>query len=222
MYLPQLANMVFNDNLNGQAEQCAVELLKTQDDILESLGIADEFKDLDSHAHMQRVGQYAAHIAKSMGLSDQAVRELLVTAPLHDVGKIGVPDKVLSKPGKLDAIEWEMMKQHTTHGYNLLKGSNSRLLKVAEIIALSHHERWDGRGYPQGLRNTEIHLYGRITAIADVYDALTMARPYKKAWSHDQAAALIAGGRGTQFDPELVDVFQSIQNDFLSISKSDF
>ncbi len=222
MYLPQLANMVFNDNLNGPAEQCAVELLKTQDDILESLGIADEFKDLDSHAHMQRVGQYAAHIAKSMGLSDQAVRELLVTAPLHDVGKIGVPDKVLSKPGKLDAIEWEMMKQHTTHGYNLLKGSNSRLLKVAEIIAFSHHERWDGRGYPQGLRNTEIHLYGRITAIADVYDALTMARPYKKAWSHDQAAALIAGGRGTQFDPELVDVFQSIQNDFLSISKSDF
>lgn len=111
------------------------------------------------------------------------------------------------------------MKQHTTHGFNILKGSNSRLLKTAEIIALTHHERWDGAGYPQRLISTNIHLYGRITSIADVYDALTMDRPYKNAWTHEQAAALIFEGRGTQFDPELVDVFQTVQDDFLSISK---
>ncbi|MBD9355450.1 HD-GYP domain-containing protein [Methylomonas albis] len=222
MYLPRLDSMLFNDNQDRMLPNRSDELLKTQDDILESLGIAADFKDLDSRAHMLRVGQYAAHLAKSIGFDSQMVEVLLIAAPLHDVGKIGVPDKVLLKPGKLDESEWEMMKQHTTHGYNMLKGSNNSLLKTAEIIALSHHERWDGGGYPLGLKNTEIHLYGRITAIADVYDALTMERPYKKAWTHEQAAALIADSRATQFDPELVDVFQTIQGDFLSISKSAF
>ena len=147
------------------------------------------------------------------------VEDLLLTAPLHDIGKIGVPDTILLKPGKLDDYELELMKQHTTHGYNILKGSNSSLLKSAEIIALTHHERWDGEGYPQRLKNTEIHLYGRITAIADVYDALTMVRPYKQAWSHEQAATLISEGGGTQFDPELVDVFQTVKVDFISIAE---
>jgi putative two-component system response regulator len=222
MYLPGLDSMLFKDNPDGVLPKRSDELLKTQNDILESLGIAADFRDLDSRAHMLRVGQYAAHLAKSIGFDSQMVEVLLIAAPLHDVGKIGVPDKVLLKPGKLDESEWEMMKQHTTHGYNMLKGSNNSLLKTAEIIALSHHERWDGTGYPLGLKNTDIHLYGRITAIADVYDALTMERPYKKAWTHQQAAELIADSRATQFDPKLVDVFQTIQGDFLSISKSAF
>lgn len=219
MYLAHTESLQHNGTLDVLVEKRTSELLNTQKEILDRLGSAAEFKDKDTYRHTQRVGCFAACLAKTLGFNEQVVEDLLLTAPLHDVGKIGVPDHILFKPGKLDESEWEQMKQHTTHGFNILKGSNSRLLKTAEIIALTHHERWDGAGYPQRLISTNIHLYGRITSIADVYDALTMDRPYKNAWTHEQAAALIFEGRGTQFDPELVDVFQTVQDDFLSISK---
>lgn len=194
------------------------ELLKLQTEILERLGIAAEFKDTDTRFHTQRVGQFAGCLARETGFSSDEAYEITVTAQLHDIGKVGIPDHVLLKPDKLNSEEWEIMKQHTLHGQRILKGSDSRLLKSAEVIALTHHERWDGRGYPQGLKGTETHIYGRITAIADVYDALTMHRPYKPAWPHQRAAAYIIDGSGSQFDPELVDVFANIQEQFVQLS----
>lgn len=219
MHLSHKESLQHNNTLDVLVEKRTTDLLKTQKEILERLGLASEFKDVDTHSHTIRVGQYAGCIAKAMGFNDAVVEELLITAPLHDIGKIGVPDSVLLKPGKLDATEWTQMQMHTTHGYNILKGSNSALLKSAEIIALTHHERWDGQGYPQRLEKTEIHLYGRIAAVCDVYDALTMDRPYKKAWTHEAAINMIVEGRGTQFDPELSDVAQTVQSEFLAISK---
>ena len=193
------------------------ELLATQKEIIERLGIASEYKDTDTGWHTKRVGHYAECLAKTMGFNEDVCEDLLLGAPLHDIGKIGVPDKILLKPGKLDPDEWKIMQQHTSIGFEILKGSKSRLLKNAEIIALTHHERWDGQGYPQGLKNIETHWYGRITAIADVYDALTMNRPYKKAWSDEDAIELINNGRGTQFDPELVDAFNSVKDEIIAI-----
>ncbi len=219
MHLAYTGSLQPDGALDASAEKRTGELLNTQKEILERLGCAAEFKDKDTYRHTQRVGCFAACLTKALVFNEQVVEDVLLTAPLHDVGKIGVPDHILFKPGKLDKNEWEQMKLHTTHGYNILKGSNSRLLKNAEIIALTHHERWDGAGYPNRLKNTEIHLYGRITAVADVYDALTMDRPYKKARTHEQAVALIIEGRGTQFDPELVDVFETVKEEFYSISK---
>ncbi|MCQ8102483.1 HD domain-containing protein [Methylomonas sp. SURF-2] len=197
----------------------AQELLKLQAEILERLGIAGEFKDTDTDFHTQRVGHFAGCLAREVGFGADIVHEITLTAQLHDIGKVGVPDHVLLKPGKLNSEEWKIMKQHTIHGHNILKGSSSRLLKSAEVIALTHHERWDGTGYPHGLKGQETHVYGRITAIADVYDALTMHRPYKAAWSHKQAAAYIADGAGSQFDPELVKAFSSVQHQFAALSK---
>jgi putative two-component system response regulator len=194
------------------------ELLAIQTEILERLGIADEFNDKDSYFHTPRVGQYAGCLAKSFGFNVDSVSEITITAPLHDIGKIGVPDSVLLKTGKLDTDEWEQIKQHTINGHNILKGSDSSLLKAAEVIALTHHERWDGQGYPYGLKTIEIHIYGRITAIADVYDALTMQRAYKTAWTHDQAVAHIVDGRGSQFDPELVDAFTRVEDKFCELA----
>lgn len=194
------------------------DLLKLQAEILERLGIAAEFKDTDTRFHTQRVGQFAGCLARETGFSADQAYEITVTAQLHDIGKVGIPDHVLLKPDKLNSEEWEIMKQHTLHGQRILKGSDNRLLKSAEVIALTHHERWDGLGYPQGLKGDETHIYGRITAIADVYDALTMLRPYKPAWSHDRAAAYIIAGSGSQFDPELVEVFANIQDQFVQLS----
>lgn len=208
-----------NGNLDALVEKRTAELKTTQQEILERLGIAAEFRDTDTHFHTQRVGHYAGCLAKTMGFNNIVIEELQSSAPLHDVGKIGVPDHVLFKAGKLDDHEWELMKQHTVHGYNILKGSDSRLLKNAEIIALTHHERWDGSGYPHGLKQREIHFYGRVTAVVDVYDALTMERPYKKAWSHDAAMRYICDGAGTQFDPELTEALKAAENEILAIAR---
>lgn len=221
MHLSHKESLEHYGNLDKLIETRTAALHKTQKEILLRLGIAAEYKDADTYLHTIRVGQYAGYMAKTMGFNENIVEELAITAPLHDVGKIGVPDHILFKNGKLDDGEWEQMKLHTIHGYNILKGSDNKLLKSAETIALSHHERWDGMGYPYQLKRTEIHLYGRITAICDVYDALTMERPYKHAWSHEAAVTKIIDGRGSQFDPELVDVFASATNEFSSISNGE-
>lgn len=218
MHLGHKESIQHNGTLDNLIQHRTHELLKTQNEILERLGIASEFRDTDTHFHTQRVGQFAGCLAKTFGFNNDIVDEISITAPLHDIGKIGVPDHVLLKPGRLDAEEWEIMKLHTIHGQNILKGSDSSLLKAAEVIALTHHERWDGLGYPQGLMGGETHIYGRITAIADVYDALTMPRPYKPAWRHEQATAYIIDGGGNQFDPELVEVFSTVQDQFVAIS----
>lgn len=181
------------------------ELELSQLDAFTRLALATEYRDDVTGKHTWRVGYYAAHIAFALDLSDEDVDLLRVAARLHDVGKIGIPDAVLLKPGKFTPEEYERMKQHAEIGARILSGSRSKLLQMAETIALSHHERWDGRGYPHGLAGDDIPLIGRIVAVADVFDALTHARPYKTAWTYEAALAELRAQRGAQFDPRVVD-----------------
>jgi putative two-component system response regulator len=177
---------------------------------LETLGrlaLAAEFRDDDTGRHTHRVGARAAQLAATLGLPRERVEMLRVAAPLHDVGKIGVPDGVLLKPGKVTREEMAVIRGHPTIGAKILASSRSELLQLCEAISLHHHERWDGGGYPHGLRAAEIPIEARIVAVADVFDALTHTRPYKKAWSMEDALEELRRQRGTQFDPEVVDAF---------------
>lgn len=199
----------------------AFETIKTASlDTIYRLSRASEYKDEDTGAHIKRMSNYSAAVARQRGLSKDDVDTILYAAPMHDAGKIGIPDKILLKPGKLDPEEWEIMKQHTTIGGSILSGSDSGFIKLAEVIALTHHEKWDGSGYPNGLRGTAIPLAGRIAAIADVFDALTSKRPYKEAFSLDKSFAIIREGRGGHFDPEVVDAFFSVEKEILSIRET--
>jgi putative two-component system response regulator len=176
-------------------------------DVIHCLARAAEFRDDDTGQHVIRVGRYARVIGQQLGFSPQELDVLEPAAQLHDVGKIGIADSILLKPGKLTQPEFLIMQEHTTIGAELLSGHHSTLLKVARFIALTHHERWDGGGYPKGLREREIPLAGRITALCDVFDALTSPRPYKEAWPFEQAVHEIWRGKGSHFDPRLVDCF---------------
>jgi len=168
---------------------------------------AAEYKDEDTGSHIQRMSHYSAAIAKTMGLNDQTVEYILYAAPMHDVGKIGIPDRILLKPGKLTDEEWIIMKQHTIIGGRILEGSKAGFIRLGEIVALTHHEKWDGSGYPLGLKETKIPLVGRIVAIADVFDALMSKRPYKEAFSLEKSHRILREGRGSHFDPDVVDAF---------------
>jgi putative two-component system response regulator len=168
---------------------------------------AAEYKDEDTGAHIQRMSQYSATIARTMGLNDQTVEYILYAAPMHDIGKIGIPDKILLKPGKLTEEEWVIMKEHTTIGGRILEGSKAGYIHLGEIVALTHHEKWDGSGYPLGLKGNKIPLVGRIVAIADVFDALMSKRPYKEAFPLEKSHGIIREGRGNHFDPAVVDAF---------------
>jgi putative two-component system response regulator len=181
------------------------------------LSRAAEYKDKDTGAHIQRMSLYSAALARSMGLEEKMVETILYAAPMHDLGKIGIPDSILLKPGSLDAAEWEIMKQHSAIGGEILKGSEAEFIRMGETIALTHHEKWDGSGYPKGLRGIEIPIAGRIAAIADVFDALTSRRPYKEPFSVERSLAIIEEGRGVAFDPEVVDGFFAIKEEILKI-----
>jgi putative two-component system response regulator len=157
-----------------------------------------------------RVGSYCRVLAEALGMGRDVAEMLFLTSPLHDIGKIGIPDRILQKPGRLTDEEWEVMKTHTTIGAELLSGSSSEFMKMARLIALTHHEKWDGSGYPKGLKETQIPLVGRICGLCDVFDALMTARPYKGAWKLDQTIEEIKDGRGKHFDPKLVDSFIKI------------
>ncbi|MCD6441276.1 MAG: response regulator [Candidatus Marinimicrobia bacterium] len=176
-------------------------------DTIRRLAIAAEYRDEGTAAHILRMSNYAAVLAKGLGFSPGEIEIVLQASPMHDVGKIGIPDGILLKEGKLEDEEWDMMKRHTIIGARILKGSNSELLKAGEIIAISHHEKWDGSGYPEGLKGENIPLLGRICAVADVFDAITTKRPYKEAFSNEEAFETIKKGCGTHFDPKVVDVF---------------
>lgn len=192
----------------GQLLQCRTkELRLTQLDIISRLTKATEIRDRSTGEHITKMSHYCATIGRALGLKPELNKLLFHATPMHDVGKIGISDNILLKPGKLTATEFLIMKKHTSIGAELLSGHNSTLLKVAKNIALTHHERWDGTGYPHGLRNKEIPLPGRIAAVCDVFDALTSARPYKKAWPLDQAVHEIWRGKHSQFDPAIVDAF---------------
>ena len=186
-------------------------------DTILRLSQAAEYKDQETGQHIQRIGYYIQIIGQKISLSRQEIEEFLYASPMHDVGKIGIPDNILLKPGKLNAEEWAAMQQHTTIGGKILSGSDSSTLKTAEIIALTHHEKWDGSGYPNNLKGSDIPLSGRITAIADVFDALTSKRPYKDAFSMEKAFAIMKDGQGKHFDPDLLDAFFAVKDDIIAI-----
>ena len=183
------------------------ELRETRLQIVQRLGLAAEYKDNETGLHVIRMSHYSRVLALAAGFSEAQAEELLNAAPMHDVGKIGIPDAVLRKPGKLDGEEWEVMKQHAQIGADIIGEHPSGLLRMAREIALNHHEKWDGSGYPRGIGGAEIPVEARIIAIADVFDALTSERPYKKAWSVEAAVQLLREQSGRHFDPELVELF---------------
>jgi putative two-component system response regulator len=209
-----------NQTLESMVRERTAELMETRLQVVQKLGRAAEYRDNETGKHIIRVSRTAALFAKRLGWSETDCENLLHAAPMHDVGKIGIPDKVLLKSGKLDPDEWELMKTHTTIGARILEGAKSEPLLLASEIALTHHEKWDGSGYPRGLSGEAIHLGGRIVAITDVFDALTSERPYKKAWSLDDAMAMIRENRGLHFDPELVTVFEELYPEIIAIRES--
>ena len=194
--------------LERLVRQRTEELRDTQKAIVRCLGKAAEYKDDQTGMHVLRMAHYCRVLGLAVGMSETDAELLLHAAPMHDVGKIGTPDQVLKKPGKLDPDEWLVMKQHVEHGGEILGEHSSELLQLARVIALNHHEKWDGSGYPQGIKGREIPLVARIAAVADVFDALTSERPYKKAWSFDEALNYMREQSGQHFDPLLVDKLQ--------------
>ena len=195
-----------NQELEAKVAERTRELVDAQIEIIERLAMAAEFRDDNTGQHTQRVAQMSALLARQLGLPDAQVSLIARAAPLHDVGKIGVPDTILMKIGRLTREEFEIVKQHTVIGARILSGGKFPLLRLAEEIAFSHHERWDGDGYA-GLRGADVPLAGRIVAVADVFDALTQQRPYKPAWPITEAIAEIDRQRERQFDPAVVDAF---------------
>lgn len=189
------------------------ELDEARAEMLQRLVVAAEYHDEETSQHTERVGAAAAEIAARMGLSAEQVKLLRQAAPLHDVGKLAIPDRILLKRGKLNEREFEVMKTHTALGARLLSGSSSAVLQMAAVIAESHHERWDGAGYPQGLAGEAIPLVGRIVAVADVFDALTHGRPYKAAWPVERAIVEVQSEAGHMFDPNVVAVFLTMHED---------
>jgi len=183
------------------------ELKQTRLQIVQRLGLAAEYKDNETGLHVIRMSHYSQVLALAAGFSERAADDLLNAAPMHDVGKIGIPDAILQKNGKLDDAEWVVMRRHAQIGAEIIGEHESGLLQMARSIALTHHEKWDGSGYPNGLKGEEIPLIGRIVAIADVFDALTSVRPYKAAWPVEEALDLLRRERGKHFDAQLVTLF---------------
>ncbi len=207
----ELANQ--NQVLEQKVAERTRDLAAAQMEILERLARAAEYRDDDTGQHTQRVGCVSALLARALGLPSSRVEIIRRAAPLHDVGKIGVPDNILLKPGRLTPEEFEIIKPHTTIGAALLSGGHSEMVQVAEVIALTHHERWDGTGYPTRLQGEDIPIEGRVVAIADVFDALSHDRPYKKAWPLEEAVAEIERNSGRQFDPQVVAAFLELWRD---------
>lgn len=210
MHLLQKQVREHNQVLEQKVRARTTELYDTRLEIVRRLGRAAEYRDNETGMHIIRMSKISALIGQGCGLDTEQCEMLLNASPMHDIGKIGIPDHVLLKPGKLDPHEWEIMKTHTQIGADILGGHESELLEMARVIALTHHEKWDGSGYPRGLRGEEIPLEGRIVALADVFDALTSERPYKHAWEIDAAMQFIRDKSGSHFDPGIVEVF--IQN----------
>ncbi|MCQ8877254.1 two-component system response regulator [Pseudoalteromonas shioyasakiensis] len=177
-------------------------------DLVHRLGRAAEYKDTDTGEHIVRMSKYSKILALAYGMDEHHAELLKQAAPMHDIGKIGIPDAILLKPGKLTHEEFDYMKQHAIIGAQILENSSSPLLQLAHVLAMEHHEKWDGSGYPNGVKGEEISIEGRIVAIADVFDALTSKRPYKKAWSVDEALTHMREQAGKHFDPQLIDLFE--------------
>jgi len=193
------------------------EIENTQREVIYKMGEIGESRSQETGHHVKRVAQYSKLLALKYGLSEKESELLYDASPMHDIGKVAIPDNVLKKPGALDEKEWTIMKTHSKLGYNVLKGSNREILKAAAIVAYEHHEKYDGNGYPRGLKGEDIHIYGRITALADVFDALGSDRVYKKAWDDEKIFKLFKEERGIHFDPVLIDIFFDNLDEFLEI-----
>lgn len=191
--------------LASEVNKATLDLRAREQETILLLCRASEYRDPETGAHIQRMAHYSCLIAAELGLSSEEQEHILNAAPMHDIGKVGTPDHILLKPGRLDAAEMEIMRQHAVIGYNILKSSEARMLRLAAEIAYSHHERYDGSGYPNGLKGEQIPLVGRIVAVADVFDALTSVRPYKQAWTLDEARKYLLDNSGSHFDPRCVD-----------------
>jgi len=201
-------------------EQARLATVQAHMETIHKLSAAAEYKDEDTASHIMRMSRYCAVIAKGLGLPDDEVDLILNSSPMHDIGKMGIPDSVLLKPSKLDENEWVIMRRHTIIGESILSGGSSKYLETGAVIALTHHEKWDGSGYPNGISGEDIPLFGRICAVADVFDALTTKRPYKEALSNERSLEIMVTGRGTHFDPSLYDVFIANFDKVLEIQRS--
>ncbi|MFV0562327.1 HD domain-containing phosphohydrolase [Malaciobacter mytili] len=193
------------------------ELEETQREIIYKLGDIGESRSQETGNHVKRVAEYSKLIAIKLNMSSDEISTIFTASPMHDIGKVGIPDAILNKPSKLNEEEWEIMKTHSEIGYEILKTSTRPILQAAAIISYTHHEKWDATGYPKGLKGEDIHIYGRITALADVFDALGSNRTYKKAWPLEDILALFKEQKGKHFDPKLVDLFMDNLDEFLTI-----
>ena len=206
--------------LADEVRKATAAFAAREEEIILRLSQAAEFRDGETGQHIQRVARYCRLIGDALGLDEDACRTLYLAAPMHDIGKIAIGDAILLKPGKLSPEERAVMEQHTAYGYRLLADGTSDLVRAAADIAWCHHERWDGSGYPRGLAGTEIPLFARIAAVADVFDALTSERPYKKAWTPAQAAEHITQNSGKHFDPACATAFLNRWSEVLAIHES--
>uniref|UniRef100_UPI0036F4A676 HD-GYP domain-containing protein n=1 Tax=Aliarcobacter butzleri TaxID=28197 RepID=UPI0036F4A676 len=196
------------------------EIENTQKEVVFTMGAIGESRSKETGNHVKRVAEYSKLLALYYGLDEKEAELLKQASPMHDIGKVAIPDAILNKPGRFDENEREIMNTHAALGYEMLKHSNRPLLKMAAIVANEHHEKWDGTGYPKGKSGEDIHIYGRITALADVFDALGSDRVYKKAWDDERIFNLFKEERGKHFDPKLVDIFFEHLDEFLKIRET--
>lgn len=199
--------------LTDEVRKATREIIVRERETVFRLSKAAEYRDPETGAHILRMAHYSMLIARELGLSEAEQQLILEAAPMHDIGKVGIADKILLKPGRLDPEEFDVMKQHAMFGYDLLRGSTSKLLQAGAEIARGHHEKYDGSGYPDGLKGEDIPVFSRIVAVADVFDALTSERPYKKAWEVADAVQFLKDGAGSHFDPACVEAFLKAWDD---------
>jgi putative two-component system response regulator len=199
-----------NQILENKVQERTRSLQEAQLEIVARLALVGDYRDDETGEHCKRVAEMSFELALQIGVKPQTAELIRLAAPLHDIGKVGIPDAVIRKPARLTEEEFREIKTHTTIGASILEGSHSELLRMAYTIAISHHERWDGRGYPHGLAGEEIPLPGRIVSVADVFDALSNPRPYKEPWPLDKTLAEITNGAGTQFDPQVVEALHRV------------
>jgi response regulator RpfG family c-di-GMP phosphodiesterase len=193
------------------------EIVDTQKEVVFTMGSIGESRSKETGNHVKRVAEYSKILALAYGMSEDEAELLRTASPMHDIGKVAIPDSILKKPARLTTEEFDVMKTHTTLGYEMLKHSKRPILHTAAIVSYEHHERWDGKGYPQGLKGDETHIYGRITAIADVFDALGSKRVYKPAWNDEKIFSLFKEESGHQFDPKIVELFFENKDKILEI-----
>jgi two-component system response regulator RpfG len=205
--------------LEGMVDEATREIREREKETLLRLARAGEFRDEETGYHLIRMARYSRLIANAIGMEREEAETIELAAPLHDIGKIGIPDGILLKPARLDEGEWGTMQRHPVIGHEILKGSASKYVRMGALIALGHHERYDGKGYPSGLEGDHVPLCARIVAVADVYDALTSARPYKKAWKAADAFDYLRAQRGKHFDPRLVDAFVGVRESVLEVQR---